>query len=553
MANGDVPEKPHPDNGELTPPLTLTREDAILATALFLAMLVTGSFAMVPYVSGALLDDSVYVVTAMALAEGQGYRQLHLPGEPYQTKYPVLYPAALALLYQIAPSFPDYLPLMKGFTLGCGALGLALAYLYLVRFGYATRPQAIAATLLCVSSFRFNAMAATTMSEMPFLLGLVGALWSLDKEIRSSAASRWPALLCGAMLAMPAACRAVGVVVLFTGLAGLWRYGRSLRWPVLGAALLLLIGTSWHSAYFGQWRTGGAGSGGDVDYFGWIREVGWHAFGKVIAQNGGETIWLLTIQGADGITAVKSSLPSAAWALIPVLFGVAALALLVFRLHRFRPLEWILLAYLLVVLVWPWPPSRFLLPVLPLWLIYPVELVSRGIRAVTRQPFVSGAVGAAALSLILLLNGRLFFDSVEQVRQSGWPNSPNDPSELAAKWSSFTEVFTWLKANTQPDDLVASFHPSMTYLYTGRQSFSPLRIRPAALYGAEVTAEQVDQEMVQSLEKYRPRFILVNAFLPELQHSVERLRADHPDMFRSVYQAGDTRFAIYEVHFPDSR
>ena len=38
-------------------------------------------------------DDATYVSTALALAEGRGYRLLSIPGEPLQTQYPPLYPA----------------------------------------------------------------------------------------------------------------------------------------------------------------------------------------------------------------------------------------------------------------------------------------------------------------------------------------------------------------------------------------------------------------------------------------------------------------------------
>ncbi len=41
-------------------------------------------------------DDSIYWVSARSLATGDGYRIESLPGEPYQTKYPPLYPALLA-------------------------------------------------------------------------------------------------------------------------------------------------------------------------------------------------------------------------------------------------------------------------------------------------------------------------------------------------------------------------------------------------------------------------------------------------------------------------
>src|SRR5712692_7478162 len=51
-------------------------------------------------------DDAVYVVTAKALANGQGYRTISLPLEPPQTKYPPLYPLLLSLIWRLYPQFP---------------------------------------------------------------------------------------------------------------------------------------------------------------------------------------------------------------------------------------------------------------------------------------------------------------------------------------------------------------------------------------------------------------------------------------------------------------
>ncbi|HYP12646.1 MAG TPA: hypothetical protein VEQ63_01875 [Bryobacteraceae bacterium] len=56
-------------------------------------------------------DDAVYFLTGKALAEGQGYRIISLPHEPYQTKYPPLYPSFLSLVWRVNPSFPANLPL----------------------------------------------------------------------------------------------------------------------------------------------------------------------------------------------------------------------------------------------------------------------------------------------------------------------------------------------------------------------------------------------------------------------------------------------------------
>src|SRR5580700_9005741 len=61
-------------------------------------------------------DDSLYWVSAHSLATGDGYRIQSLPGEPYQTKYPPLYPAMLAAIWKLNPQFPANLPLATLFA-----------------------------------------------------------------------------------------------------------------------------------------------------------------------------------------------------------------------------------------------------------------------------------------------------------------------------------------------------------------------------------------------------------------------------------------------------
>ena len=56
---------------------------------------------------GVFYDDGIYVALARSLAEGHGYHLLYLPGAPAAVHYPPLYPAFLALLWRVWPSFPD--------------------------------------------------------------------------------------------------------------------------------------------------------------------------------------------------------------------------------------------------------------------------------------------------------------------------------------------------------------------------------------------------------------------------------------------------------------
>ena len=85
---------------------------------------------MVVGVCGVYHDDGIYVITAKALAQGEGYRLINLPNSPLQTKYPILYPALLAIIWKIWPSFPKNLLLCKGYRFVPGSLGRTFLSLY---------------------------------------------------------------------------------------------------------------------------------------------------------------------------------------------------------------------------------------------------------------------------------------------------------------------------------------------------------------------------------------------------------------------------------------
>ena len=83
------------------PPMTsLRRSDLAVALGLAVVLLALGSWMMVPGVIGVYHDDAIYVTTAKALAQGDGYRLINLPGTPPQTKYPILYPFLLAAVWE---------------------------------------------------------------------------------------------------------------------------------------------------------------------------------------------------------------------------------------------------------------------------------------------------------------------------------------------------------------------------------------------------------------------------------------------------------------------
>src|ERR1700722_19982213 len=85
---------------------------------------------------GKFHDDGLLMVSAKSLATGQGFRILSLPEQPAQTKYPVLYPLYLSLIWRINPHFPENLALATWFCWPLLAICLGLVWIFLRGAGF---------------------------------------------------------------------------------------------------------------------------------------------------------------------------------------------------------------------------------------------------------------------------------------------------------------------------------------------------------------------------------------------------------------------------------
>ena len=114
--------------------------------------------------AGLFHDDGIYLVTARALAEGRGYSIISLPESPSQTKYPILFPWLLSLVWRLAPSFPDNLLFLRIIPLA-STVSLALAVV------------AIASQVPGTSGFSGHSVVTLTAAS-PWVLFLSTALLS---------------------------------------------------------------------------------------------------------------------------------------------------------------------------------------------------------------------------------------------------------------------------------------------------------------------------------------------------------------------------------------
>ena len=537
---------------DLPDPLPLDRRDKLMAFLLAAVVLAVGYWWMVGGVCGIYHDDAIYVSTAKALASGQGYRLINLPGAPFQTKYPILYPAILALIWKLWPSFPNNLWAMQVLSLLTAGGMAGLSYLYLVRFCYCTRSVALAAGLLCATSINFVYFSTLVLSEMPFALLLLGALWALEEGVRSPQSSRIRQFFLGVLLGLPFLCRSIGITLAPVGLLVLYRQRRPLRWVAAGAAAAMLPWILWGQIakiYF----PGDHITGYYTNYLGWWFENGPAFLGRILFHNLSELMICSSLTGMPGSERALSWLVGLAVLYIYYVLGVLAWVIIGDGARKYQVLPLYLLSCAAIIILWPWPPFRFVVPILPFllaYLIYGLTVLKKKLR------FLPPARNAFAVSIGLLLIANLTLLCVrgQANHETRYPVIIRQNPPVA--WSSYESVFHWLNSHTAPDDLIASGLDTMMYLYTGRRGFRPFVGSSAQMfYGDASQCLGTPEDLLKVMKVQQARYLVVTpmpTFGEEKPFAalLKKFRQRYPLKLEPVYVGADPRFVIYSFR-PD--
>lgn len=534
-----------------TQPLQL--RDGFVAAALFVVALVTGGMRMAPGVCGVFHDDAIYVSTAQSLADGEGYRLQGIPGTPPQTKFPVLYPALLAMIWKLGPQFPDNITAMQWFNIVCAGASLALGYLYLVRFRYCSRAVAAAAAILSATAATYLYVATTTMAEMPFALLVVAALWGIDEFLAKPNRSRRAELGLGILAALPFLCRTIGAPMAPVAAWLLWRSGRRVVWCLVGSAFVVAPWIVWSAAGRGIWNQDQV-TGYYTDYLGCWSSTGLGMTLRVVEVNGLATAFGTTEFTAEGASHyLLSVIPEDAVMPLLVGLGAAPWLMVLTQLNTRRALPHFLAAYLGVILVWSWLPYRFLIPVMPLISAYLLQgIITVAGRFLSWCPR-SGMVwaGAVATALLVACNLGLLVSHSRLTAQYGYPYTRL--TTKVAHWSSYQQLFDWLNENTSSDDVIAAGLDSMVSLYSDRKAIRPFVYHPERLFYGDGSQPLITpDELQQILEVHQPKYF-ISMPMPGfseaefLEAALHELDAERQGWLRVVYRGADQRFTVYEI------
>jgi hypothetical protein len=506
--------------------LSAERVAPLLVAALVLAVAV---LTITPWPVGVFQDDAIYVVLAKALASGDGFRMINLPGAPHATHFPPGYPFVLAALWRAFPSFPDNIVVFKFVNAVFLAGTAVLSYRFTrSRLALGTLGAAVASTVGTISVVVLMITGVVLSEPLYMLLAIPTLLFAEraadDDNPRTAAAA-------GALIGVLALVRTVGIFLVPAALLVLLvrRRWRSAGIVAATAMVFVVPWQLWISVYQSETLPPFVGKYGA--YGPWLSEgyrAGGLSFARAVLEKNADELFGFLGYITLPVPPVWPRFVSLGALLGMLIVGAGAT-------WRRIPITLVfLLGYGAVILAWPFEPTRFALVWWPLlaalfvagvkrtWLWRPSARVMHGARF-------------ASLAAALVVSAGYAMYNVRGVRQKWWVNIQSDAGTRAKP------IAEWVARSTRPNDVVISDHDLIVYLYTGRRAV------PTATFTAlgritPLTAAQDAVILRGMLAELRPRWYIASS--KQGIETASLLAAEQPPQLR--YAGSISTARVYE-------
>src|SRR5262245_41386280 len=498
-------------------------------------------------VVGIYHDDGIYVSLAKSLADGEGYRLPSLPTSPIQLKYPILYPGVLAALWWLWPSFPENVALLKAFNVIVLFVGVLVSHRFLRRNATPSGIDVVCYAFLLAACPPVFTLTRLTLSDTLFFVLTVGAL--AFQRVRGTAG------IIGLATAAAAAylTRTLGVALIVAFAIWFIRH-RSYRSLLIFVGVTGILVSPW---WWWQHAQPNVGSASILFEYYVAYKPQSHAYVAMWsdASTAAQIVWANLRYAAESLDTAL---------LLSAIPGLRLVAGLLFLVGVYQSLRegvgvyhlWMAL-YVLMVVGWPWHPGRFMMPVIPVALLFLV----RGTHAVERCLRVWQDQWSARIvfwlprvpifTMALLMSVWLgLYVRAEPNRdvRPGWERHETH-------WAGFTETFRWIRMNTAPGDILATAYDPMYYLYAGRQGVRPWLYKPSTYFYPYRAgfADLGDVAQVRpELDRLGVRYLVIDPLegYPEEASSAsffEHLLESYPAKPELVFASSDGRHWVYRL------
>lgn len=492
-------------------------------------------------------DDGLYLVTARALVEGNGYRIDSLPSELPQTKYPVLYPAILAGLWRLYPEFPANVVVFKLLSLLC-TIGWGIALFRLFREegeDCVTCWWILFFTALSgYVAFLSSSVLPDTMYCLFTALGILLAQRVAEGRSAHPQAAIFVAAVCGSCAML---IRTVGVAFLGAAVLVLL-LRRHVRLGVIFAATCSALCLPWIA-----WQLRQPLPSDLIEaYYSRLCYVGGtilsgHPPSEAIQGFLTNTAFLLYIFPS------MYSLPTD-WftGIVGVLIALLSLAGLIVALRRRTTVIhlWFLFS-IGILLCWLWPPQRYFVPLLPVALWLSVAPLRAMLRATPRwMPARHAALVALAVVACVSL-----FSLTAAARTMAETGLPAIGLMVPDEWSKTLALIDWVKHKTPIGSVIAANLDPQYYLLAGRKAIRLWRYDAYPLiYDGETERCPLGEleEMRTSLLRHKVDYVVLTpaTIFTESTHYFRhfiRMQRLRPGAFEPAARLPDCRYSIYRV------
>ena len=428
------------------------------------------------------------MILGKAIGTGEGYRYIHLPGEPAATLYPPLWPTLLSFVWRMSPEFPENVRVMKllnPLLLGVTAVGATLLATRLAR----VRPWLAALVAIACIAITPTLMVISGLMSEP--LGTALAVFALLAATVTIMRGRTrDAVIAGLLVALSVLARSASVVLVASLVVGLlWHRSRRASAVSLAVALPPIVAWFlWSAAHAAELPSAIAGSYGP--YTTWLLDAyrGEPGLALDVARKNIATILrelgIVIFGGVPTVVRITGVLALVAMAVT----GIAMAG------RRVLPLAAALVTYAGLIVLWPYSPGRFVWAFLPIAAV----VVLAGITALQRRFRAPGAArvaiafGGATLALLIV----------------------NDARGLRNRWHAIAiernvegvlAPLAWISQYTAPTDTIATDVHLMAYLYANR-TVVPISTLMASEYVRPKSAEAMRAEIAAIDSTYRPQW-----------------------------------------------
>ena len=492
-------------------------------------------------------DDGIYLVTAKALAEGKGYRIISLTGEMLQTKYPILFPAVLSAAWKISPRFPENALFLKAIPFLFAMLWLWMTY-RLIKEETRAPGVALWIVLLTAASSWVVFFSTICMSETFFASFAVWALIRLKRleEQEGEGEIGWPLLFSTILVAATFLTRTVGVSLVAAGAISMFRKRKYV------SGVMFLFGCAILIAPWLWWQAVNADSIGAIDsYYTLSNYKNWNVLWNFTLEQKFRVVLINIFRIIfSPIVLLNFKMNTIGFYFSIVMILLACSGFIRDMCKNFGSLHLFILFYFSIIILWAWPPERFLFPMLPYLLFFSYKDIVR----ICDRIFKYGNVKSYISMILIVLLGAQMLNGLLRITRETMKRQAVSFSSEQDDWKPIKELLDWIRQNTPQDSVLLGQLDPVYYLYTGRKAVRGFSADPYLLYYSEKpeTALGDDQDLIRRIVAYRVGYIIrtpgrIFKEGPIFNGILDKLISEFPEVLRLVKVGSEPSYNIYEV------